>query len=129
MIILRILGYLLAAIVALIAAGAAFVYISAQRQLTARYDNPVANVTVARTADQTARGQYLVSTFGGCIGCHASNPAATQPVLDGSYMADIAPLGDFHPPNLTPGGRLKDWSDGEIVRAIREGIDKDGRPL
>jgi mono/diheme cytochrome c family protein len=33
------------------------------------------------------------------------------------------------PPNLTPGGRLKDWSDGEIVRAIREGIDRDGRPL
>ena len=30
---------------------------------------------------------------------------------------------------MTPGGPLKDWSDGEIVRAIREGLDRDGRPL
>jgi mono/diheme cytochrome c family protein len=44
-------------------------------------------------------------------------------------MADLEPLGKFYGPNLTPGGHLKDWSDGEIVRAIREGISKDGRPL
>src|SRR5207237_211822 len=39
------------------------------------------------------------------------------------------PLGTLYAPNLTPGGPLKDWSDGEIIRAVREGIDKDGHPL
>ncbi len=38
-------------------------------------------------------------------------------------------VGDLYAPNLTPGGPLKNWSDGEIVRAIREGVDKDGHPL
>ena len=31
--------------------------------------------------------------------------------------------------NLTPAGPLKDWSDGEIFRAIRNGIDRDGQVL
>jgi hypothetical protein len=30
--------------------------------------------------------------------------------------------------NLTP-AHFKNWSDGEIVRAIREGVGKDGRSL
>jgi mono/diheme cytochrome c family protein len=31
--------------------------------------------------------------------------------------------------NLTPAGEIKDWSDGEIIRAIREGVHKSGRAL
>jgi mono/diheme cytochrome c family protein len=31
--------------------------------------------------------------------------------------------------NLTPAGPLKHWSDGEIFRAIRNGVDADGRWL
>jgi cytochrome c553 len=31
--------------------------------------------------------------------------------------------------NLTPTGRLRLWSDGEIFRAIRNGVDADGRWL
>jgi mono/diheme cytochrome c family protein len=38
-------------------------------------------------------------------------------------------MGVIYAPNLTPGGPLKDWTDGEILRAIREGVDKDSRPL
>jgi mono/diheme cytochrome c family protein len=33
------------------------------------------------------------------------------------------------PPNLTPAGRLRHWSDGAIFRAIRNGVDADGRWL
>ena len=36
------------------------------------------------------------------------------------------PLSSFTPPNLTPGGSLANWSDGEIVRVIREGTDRNG---
>ncbi len=36
------------------------------------------------------------------------------------------PLGKMFPPNLTPAGSLADWSDGEIVRVIREGTNRNG---
>ena len=35
---------------------------------------------------------------------------------------DAPPIGTFFAPNLTP-VHLADWSDGEIVRAIRETVD------
>jgi hypothetical protein len=37
------------------------------------------------------------------------------------------PIESFVSSNLTPAGRLKHWSDGEIFRAIRNGVDADGR--
>ena len=39
------------------------------------------------------------------------------------------PFGTLYPPNLTPAGSVKDWTDGEIIRAIREGVDDTGRAL
>ena len=38
-------------------------------------------------------------------------------------------LGKFYSVNLTPAGPLKDWTDGEIFRAIRDNVDKDGNRL
>jgi cytochrome c553 len=38
-------------------------------------------------------------------------------------------MGTLYAPNLTPGGDIDDWTDGEVIRAIREGIHKDGRAL
>ena len=39
------------------------------------------------------------------------------------------PIGSFVSSNLTPAGQLTHWSDGEIFRAIRNGIDADGHWL
>jgi len=39
------------------------------------------------------------------------------------------PIGTLVPPNLTPGGPLQSWSDGEIMRAIRDGVHQNGRTL
>jgi mono/diheme cytochrome c family protein len=97
--------------------------------MTQRHTNPVQNVTVESTPEQLARGAYLVSAFPGCAGCHASEPLAERPVLNGKPFGEISALATLYAPNLTPGGRLKDWSDGEIIRAIREGISRDGRAL
>jgi mono/diheme cytochrome c family protein len=41
----------------------------------------------------------------------------------------VPPLGILQPINLTPAGPLKDWKDGEIFRAIRDGADNTGRRL
>jgi len=42
---------------------------------------------------------------------------------------EFPPVGTLYAPNLTPSGNIADWTDGEVIRAIREGIDQDGRSL
>ena len=93
-------------------------------QLNRTYNNPVANVKVAATSDQLARGQKLARA---CAGCHAPN--GQLPLAGQNFSEGGPPVGTLFAANLTPGGELKDWTDGEIIRAIREGIHKDGRSL
>jgi mono/diheme cytochrome c family protein len=126
---LRILGLVLGGLVVLVLLAVGGVWLNAQRLVSQRHTNPVQNVTVDRTPEVVARGAYLVTAFPGCAGCHSSNSAADPPVLDGQPFTEIAALATLHAPNLTPGGPLRDWADGEIIRAIREGIDKDGHAL
>ncbi len=92
-------------------------------RLYAPATNPVATVRVDATPDQVARGAKF-ALF--CAGCHSSTG---QPPLNGGSDNFVGPLGTIYPPNLTPAGEIKNWSDGEIVRAIREGIHQSGRPL
>lgn len=126
---LRIVGLMLAGLVVLLLLTIGGVWLNARRLMTQRHTNPVPNVTVQVTPEQVARGAYLVSAFPGCAGCHASEPLAERPVLNGQPFTEISALATLHAPNLTPGGPLQTWSDGEIVRAIREGVDRDGRAL
>jgi mono/diheme cytochrome c family protein len=126
--VLRLVGVVLGVLLLLIVLLVGVVYLNGRRQLNQHFDNPVPSAAVATTPEQVARGRYLVWSFAECVGCHASNPTTDPPVLDGNHMADLEALGTFYAPNLTP-GRLADWSDGEIVRAIREGVSKDGRGL
>jgi mono/diheme cytochrome c family protein len=88
----------------------------------------VAEVQVAQTPEKVARGERLANI---CVDCHSSTMALP---LDGSaedFFADPSapPIGTLWAPNLTPGGDLKNWTDGEIIRAMREGVDNKGRPL
>ena len=95
-------------------------------KLNERYNNPVANIQVAGMPDQIARGKQLANL---CVNCHTSN---NQLPLSGvNFLAKFAgpPLGTLYAPNLTPSGNVQDWTDGELIRAIREGIHKDGRSL
>lgn len=95
-------------------------------KLEVRHANPVTDLTVAGTPEQIARGGQLAW---GCADCHSP---VLEPPLGGStenLMGGGPPLGIIYATNLTPAGPLQAWTDGEIVRAIREGIAHDGRPL
>jgi mono/diheme cytochrome c family protein len=97
-------------------------------KLSAPQGNPVATIKVAGTSEQIARGAKF-AVF--CAGCHSTTG---KPPLDGSKDDFISgpaapPVGVLYVPNLTPAGETKDWSDGEIIRAIREGVHKSGRAL
>ncbi len=96
-----------------------------------KYYNPAHNavreIKVEGTQEQIARGQHLVSAF--CVECHSTTK--DFPMTGGVDVGRDFPmnLGSFYSANLTPAGPLKDWTDGEIFRALRDNVDKDGKRL
>lgn len=86
--------------------------------------NPAPNLTVERTPEQLARGEQLART---CAGCHGQN--GDFPLTGNDFAAEGPPMGTIWSANLTPAGELAGWTDGEIVRAIREGVHQNGRSL
>jgi mono/diheme cytochrome c family protein len=94
------------------------------QKLAAQHGNAITQVAVAGTPEQIARGRQLAWA---CADCHASNKELPLGGGTENFLAGGPPVGSVYATNLTPGGPLKDWTDGEIVRAIREGIGPDGR--
>ncbi|MDB5408433.1 MAG: hypothetical protein JWL84_3345 [Rhodospirillales bacterium] len=86
---------------------------------------PVPELKIADTPEQIQRGRAIVDGF--CSACHSP----TAPLTGGLDVGEDfpIPIGSFVSSNLTPAGQLSHWSDGEIFRAIRNGIDADGRWL
>jgi len=86
---------------------------------------PVPDLKVAGTPGQIERGQAIADGF--CASCHSKTGTLTGG-FDVGKKFPIA-IGSFVSSNLTPAGSLKYWSDGDIFRAIRNGIDANGRWL
>lgn len=93
------------------------------------------DLTVSGTPEQVARGGYLVNMS--CIGCHSAvgpdGAPAMQHPLNGGWNIAAAEgfgfVGDLVAENLTPGGKLADYSDGELFRTLRHRVDKEGKQL
>jgi mono/diheme cytochrome c family protein len=96
-------------------------------------------IRVERTADRVARGKYLFDHVNGCADCHSvvdqsrfGFPVASGGYAKGKAFPEAMGLpGTIVAPNLTSDQEsgLGNWTDGEILRAVREGIGKDGRAL
>lgn len=74
------------------------------------------------------RGEYLVRGPMGCGNCHTPIGATgfeADRELAGR-LVDDSPMGTAIAPNITPAGRIAQWSDGELMKAIREGLRPDG---
>jgi mono/diheme cytochrome c family protein len=109
------------AAVAALATGA--VYASALERLTRQYEVVPDVVAVRSDAEALERGRHLVEVVAACTGCHG-------PDLSGEQMADDPWLGRLWSSNLTPGrGGIGDWSDTDLVRAVRHGVKRNGRPV
>jgi mono/diheme cytochrome c family protein len=80
------------------------------------------------------RGHYLVRIMD-CTGCHTPGALTGRPdterFLAGSDVGFGTPAGILYPPNLTPDPEtgLGRWTEGQIARAIRQGVRPDGRAL
>jgi cytochrome c553 len=123
---LKWVGIFLTGVLTLIPAALLVLALVGFAKLNQHYSNPVASIQVDRTPAQIARGERLAHA---CMSCHS--PGNELP-LSGTNVGekfDMPPLGTLYAPNLTPSGDIQDWSDGELIRAIREGVRKDGRSL
>lgn len=90
-----------------------------------RSDAPLPDLEVAGTPEQIQRGQAIADGF--CSACHTK----TAPLTGGFDVSEDlpVPIGSFVSANLTPAGELSHWSDGQIFRAIRNGVDAEGHWL
>jgi cytochrome c553 len=86
---------------------------------------PVPELRVEGSLEQIRRGQAIADGF--CGACHSRNGTLTGGEDIGKHLP--VDMGSFVSSNLTAAGALKHWSDGEIFRAIRNGVDADGRRL
>jgi mono/diheme cytochrome c family protein len=94
-----------------------------------------ASPLAAADSAKVKRGEYLAAIMD-CGGCHTTGALAGKPDpamhLAGSTIGFQLPgLGIFYPPNLTPDKAtgLGEWSEADIVKAVRAGVRPDGRML
>ncbi|MBM3508489.1 MAG: cytochrome C [Alphaproteobacteria bacterium] len=94
-------------------------------------------ITVERSIDRITRGQYLANNVMVCVDCHTvrevdlySMPPARSLEFGGglAFTREMGVPGNVVSPNISPGA-LREWSDGEVVRAIASGVSRDGRVL
>jgi mono/diheme cytochrome c family protein len=94
----------------------------------------VASAQSVRAQDQqalVARGEYLVNTVAACGNCHTQRGPDLMPVsamyLAGGNRFDIPP-GLAFAKNITPDRDtgIGTWTEEQIIRAIREGVTKEG---
>jgi mono/diheme cytochrome c family protein len=96
-------------------------------------------MTAPRTPEAIERGKYLSEGLTGCIACHSpidesrpgDFPQAGLEYAGRVWGREAGFPGTIVAPNITPDPEtgIGRWTDGEVVRAIREGVSRDGRPL
>jgi hypothetical protein len=94
-------------------------------------------ITVTATPERIERGRYLVENVSACFTCHGERNwnLLAAPVKEGTEGAGGEIFdektgfpGVLPASNITP-ARLSSWSDGEILRALVNGVSKDGSAL
>jgi mono/diheme cytochrome c family protein len=89
------------------------------------------------TPERIERGKYLANHVAVCMDCHSTRdwgkyagPMAAVGFGGGGevFNQQMGFPGSFYAPNITPYG-VGDWTDGELLRAITTGVDKDGNAL
>lgn len=101
---------------------------------------PAPSIQIDATPEVLARGEYLVHHVAECGGCHSDHlwerfgmPIKPGTFMQGGFTFDekFAVPGTVSAQNLTPDPETgkANWTDGELLRAIREGVSKDGHAL
>lgn len=128
---LKILGIILSLLIVIIFCGVTYVK-------TALPDTgEPEDITIELTPERVERGEYLANHVTVCIDCHSTRdwtkfagPLTGENLGAGGEIFDpnMGFPGTIYARNITP-FNLKNWTDGEIFRAVTTGVSKDGSPL
>lgn len=95
------------------------------------------DVHVELSPERIERGRYLANSVASCIDCHSERDwnKFAGPLVEGTsgrggeeFSQKFGFPGKFYAKNITPYA-LKDWTDGELLRAITSGVNKQGKAL
>ena len=123
------------ALLALAAGALGYGYLSLRQPATA----PPLAIKVEMTPERIERGRYLFQYVADCDGCHSERDFSRfgGPIVEsgrgkgGLFPPELGLPGTIAAANITPDQEtgIGAWTDGEKIRAIREGVDRDGRTL
>ena len=129
--ILKVITFIVLAIVLSASTIAGYVYFALPS------NEPVAALEIESTPARLARGEYLATHVAVCVDCHSTRDWSVYsgPIVPGTYGMGGEIMdhskgfpGDIHVPNITPAA-LKNWTDGDLLKAITTGVNKDGKAL
>lgn len=122
--ILKVLGILIAILVAGAGIGVAGLYAWSGKELSKKNPLPEHPFTAPSDSASVARGEHVLRAIAKCSDCHGAD-------LGGAVVIDNAPIGTIYAPNLTrgEGGVAQAYDDASWERAVRHGVARDGRRL
>jgi cytochrome c553 len=117
-------GIVLGGLIGLLLVAAVVLYALGSARLNRSYDIELETINIPGDEVAIARGRHLSAALALCTGCHGED-------LGGQILDDDPMVLTFAPPNLTAGrgGVGAAYSDADYVRAIRHGVNPEGRAL
>lgn len=120
--VLKWIGIVLGSLVGLILITALTLFLIGNARLNKTYDFPSTKLEIPTDAASLEYGKHRVETL--CAGCHGPDLSGLENWFDGG------PMGTIDSANLTTGegGLGDDFTTEDFVRAVRHGIDQEGKP-
>ena len=117
------IGIVLGSLIGLVLLAGVVMYFIGESRLNKVYDIPPSNLTIPTDAASIEFGKHRAEIL--CAGCHGPQLSG----VDNWFSAP--PLGNIDSANLTSGagGVGAEFTTEDFVRAIRHGIDRQGKPI
>jgi mono/diheme cytochrome c family protein len=122
--VLKWIGIILGVLLGLVVLAIIAIFVISSLRINRSYDVEVAAVAIPDDSEALARGEHLARAIAPCTACHGDD-------LGGYLMIDEPDFIKLYGPNLTSGqgGVGAFYSDEDWVRAVRHGVDPEGRGL
>jgi len=122
--VLKWIGIVLGSLIGLVVIAGVGLFFKGNGQIKKVYDIPPSNIAIPTDEASIAYGKHRVESL--CQGCHGADLSGINNWFDGG------PLGTIDSANLTSGeggfGR-EATSEEDYVKAIRHGVDPEGKPI
>ena len=121
--ILKWIGIVLGSLIGLLLVAVAVLYFTGKARMEKVYTVETSNLTLPTDAESIEYGRHRVETL--CQGCHGADLSGVE------NWFNAPPIGRIDSANLTSGegGLGEDFTTEDYVRAIRHGIDQEGKPI